>query len=204
MQFLKIFEKSIYKRSKKIEGHFVLLNHNKKSVYNYYNQNKEILIKNIYDFTYDKNNVHLFEAYSLSLLLKKEYLPSSLFLLKEKFYNSLSYAGIVIFIITLLLFLFTIFFTRFLSRVFYLYDLRSKGKTNLYKQLKDRYALAIIASNDSLCDIDLKKNTIFFSKKWENTFFYDKNKINSIDAWHELIHEEDKKEVKQSFTEHLE
>ena len=204
MQFLKIFEKSIYKRSKKIEGHFVLLNHNKKSVYNYYNQNKEILIKNIYDFTYDKNNVHLFEAYSLSLLLKKEYLPSSLFLLKEKFYNSLSYAGIVIFIITLLLFLFTIFFTRFLSRVFYLYDLRSKGKTNLYKQLKDRYALAIIASNDSLCDIDLEKNIIFFSKKWEDTFFYDKNKINSIDAWHELIHEEDKEVVKQLFTEHLE
>ena len=83
MIFLTILEESLHKKSKEIEGHFILLNHDKKSAYNYYNQNKEILIKNIYDFTYDKNNVHHFEAYSLSLLLKKEYLPSSLFLIKR-------------------------------------------------------------------------------------------------------------------------
>jgi len=204
IQILSILKKKVYEKSKNVKGHFILLNDKKQSVYNYYGQNKEIAIKNIYDFTYDEKNVHELKPYSLRLLLKKDYLPSSTFLIKEGFYNAIRYTAVGIIVVSLLLLLFTILFTRFLYRVFHLHDLRLKGKNKLYKQLKDRYALAIIASNDSLCDIDLEKNKIFFSKKWEDTFFYDKNKINSIDDWHELIHEEDKIKVKELFTEHLE
>lgn len=41
-----------------------------------------------------------------------------------------------------------------------------KQKNLLFKKWKERYELAIIASNDGLWDMDLKSRKFSFSNKW--------------------------------------
>ncbi len=73
----------------------------------------------------------------------------------------------------------------------------------MYKKWKERYELAIIASNDGLWDIDLKTRHIYFSKKWLEMFGFKDGDINTIEEWFELIHKEDRPNVRNKFEEHL-
>ena len=98
----------------------------------------------------------------------------------------------------------SIIFAKFITTIFLQYNKRLKNKTNLYKKLKDRYELAIIASDYGLWDIDLKTNKIFFSKKWLEMFAYQSKKITTLEEWLSLIHQKDQSDVRKKLTAHLE
>jgi len=64
---------------------------------------------------------------------------------------------------------------------------------------KNRFELAIIASNDGLWDIDFTKDKIYFSSKWLEISGYDKGEIKKFADWVSLIHKDDKDTVKLIF-----
>ena len=52
-------------------------------------------------------------------------------------------------------------------------------------------------------DINFEKDVIYFSDKWLEMFGYKKGDITTFDQWLNLIHENDKQKVQNTFDEHL-
>lgn len=120
--------------------------------------------------------------------------------IKSDYTNWLLQIFVYILVITTVLILITFSFISFLKEVFTRYNNNLKEKTQTLEHWKKRFELAIIASNDGLWDIDFKKNKIFFSKKWLEMFEYEKDEIKTLDDWFNLIHNEDKQNVKKLFS----
>ncbi|MDH5719652.1 MAG: EAL domain-containing protein [Spirochaetia bacterium] len=69
---------------------------------------------------------------------------------------------------------------------------------------EERYALAAKGANDGLWDWNISNETMFFSARWKNMLGYHDSEIkNSINEWYELLHPEDKEQVKLEIERHI-
>ena len=80
---------------------------------------------------------------------------------------------------------------------------RLERRNFLFKKWKERYELAIIASNDGLWDMNLESKRIFFSNKWLEMFGYERNDIQTFDDWIDLIHKDDRQKVLVEYKKHI-
>ncbi len=102
-------------------------------------------------------------------------------------------------IITVILLIATYMFSRFIKRVFSIYNDDLETKTISLEHWKKRFELAIIASNDGMWDINFKTKKIYFSDKWLEMSGYNRDEIVDLNSWFELIHNEDRKIVEPLF-----
>ena len=117
-------------------------------------------------------------------------------------YNTLFFTILMyIVLISTILILFSLFFSNFTKNVLDRYNKKLQLRTNSLKHWKNRFELAIIASNDGLWDIDFDNNKIYFSNKWLEISGYEKGEIEGFSDWFNLIHKDDKNKVELIFEE---
>ncbi len=64
------------------------------------------------------------------------------------------------------LILFSLLFSKFTKKILDRYNKELQERTDSLTHWKNRFELAIIASNDGLWDIDFESDKIYFSDKW--------------------------------------
>ncbi|UTJ06346.1 PAS domain-containing sensor histidine kinase [Arcobacter roscoffensis] len=194
--------------SSKLEekAHFVFYDINEKVVYNYNGENKKILVKDInrFDLLDNNNFVYTFPKYNYKVIVKNNYIEKRKKEIKLDQEHRMLIGIFLILFIAILLITTANIFGRFINTIFNRYNKRLERKNLLLTKWKDRYELAIIASNDGLWDVNLKTNKIFFSNKWLNMFGYKRDEIQNFKEWLTLVHEDDKPEVLKKFSEHVE
>jgi PAS domain S-box-containing protein len=193
-------------KSKNINNaYFCFYDKNKETVFNYYGKAKEIPIKNISNFisTKDKSLKYQFKKYQSEIFVKENFLENAIKEIKGDYEYKIIMSLLTIIFVALLLITTSNIFGRFINTIFNRYNKRIKTKNILYKKWKDRYELAIIASNDGLWDINLETNEIFFSNKWLEMFGYKRDDIQNLDQWLSLIHKDDKEKVIKEFDSHI-
>lgn len=68
---------------------------------------------------------------------------------------------------------------------------------------KELFELAIGASNDGIWEWNFETNELYFSNRWKEMFGYEPDEIdNTVDAWSELIFEEDKERALKLVEDH--
>lgn len=194
--------------SSKLEkkAHFVFYDINEKVVYNYNGKNKRILVKDInrFDLLDNNNFVYTFPKYNYKIIVKNNYIEKRKKEIKLDQENRMLIGIFLILFVAILLITTANIFGRFINSIFNRYNKRLERKNLLLTKWKDRYELAIIASNDGLWDVNLKTNKIFFSNKWLNMFGYKRDEIQNFKEWLTLVHEDDKPEVLKKFSKHVE
>jgi PAS domain S-box-containing protein len=103
----------------------------------------------------------------------------------------------------LILLLASVLFSRFITVIIVKYNQNQKKQNELLTEWKERYKLAIIASNDGFWDINLDNWEIYFSKRWYEMYGYQEGDVNNFDEWLSLVHKEDRRGVKELFDMHL-
>lgn len=104
---------------------------------------------------------------------------------------------------TLVLIFITTIFSSYIKRIFSAYNKRLEHKNRLLNIWKERFELAIIASNDGLWDTNFETGKTFFSKKWLDMLGYTSGDITSYEEWFELIHKDDRTLVHNTLSEHI-
>jgi len=120
-------------------------------------------------------------------------------------YNSL-FLNITMYILLIALGLIvsSLIFSNFTKKILDRYNKELQDRTKSLIHWKNRFELAIIASNDGLWDIDFQTNEIYFSDKWLEISAYERDEIKKFSHWFNLIHKDDKDNVKLLFDEILE
>ncbi len=190
-------------------------------VYNYYNKGQKIDAKYILEKDrlnssnailqkYIKNeqidvssDIYNFSKYNFLISIKSFSFPTELSNLEYEYNSRLSISVAIVILIALFLVIASALFSKFINNIFHRYNKRLETRNIMYKKWKERYELAIIASNDGLWDIDLGSKQIYFSKKWLDMFGYKDGDVNTLDEWFNLIHEDDKQSVQKKFDEHV-
>ena len=208
MNFLtkKVIFDTIIPKSKNINNaYFCFYDKNKKTVFNYYGEAKELSINEIPDFKSikDKSLTYVFQKYQYEIFVKETFLEDEIRKIKGDYEYKTIMSLLTIIFMALLLITTSNIFARFINTIFNRYNKRIETKSILYKKWKDRYELAIIASNDGLWDINLDTNEIFFSNKWLDMFGYKRDDIENFDQWIELVHKDDKEKVLKKFQLHV-
>jgi len=93
-------------------------------------------------------------------------------------------------------------FSNIIRRILRRYNTQLHHTHERLRRLKERYELAIIASNDGLWDTNFKTRKTFFSQKWLDILGYKPGEIQSFNAWFSLMHPEDTERVQAAFKEH--
>lgn len=109
---------------------------------------------------------------------------------------------IVLFSVSVLIFS-TSVFAAFIKRIFSFYNKRLENKNRLLNILKERFELAVIASNDGLWDTNFETGKTFFSKKWLDILGYSSGDIKSYKEWFELIHKEDRELLTRALNDNI-
>lgn len=202
-------------KSRSIDGYYWYYDYLNSYVYNYKNKKFKTMISDLKDKNkiikmYENNisskraDVYDFKKYQYLVAINNtKTIAAELDLINEEYRQKSISFFTIIFITSLLLIVLIILFSKFITNIFKKYNHRLKLKNKLYKEWKDRYELAIIASNDGFWDVDFESNKIYFSKHWLKMFNYKKEDITTFDTWFELIHEEDKNLVQKSLDSHL-
>lgn len=212
-----IVQKSKYYK----DSYFWFYDYNLGYVYNYYNKGQKIDAKFILekdrlnssneilkkyqnsDVQNSSESIYNFSKYNFLVSIKSFTLPQKVSELKYDYNSKLSIAVSLVVLIAMFLVVASTLFSKFINKIFHRYNKRLETRNIMYKKWKERYELAIIASNDGLWDIDLKTNHIYFSKKWLEMLGYKDGDINNLDEWFELIHYEDRENVRKKFNEHI-
>ena len=221
--------KSLFKKSKALNNYFWFYDYHNDVIYNYNNNGKvedyasvmnifntdesNDILRYYHDNKKDNNtlneNIFNFQKYQYLVAIEepKMEMPSNI---KEKiskieieYVNKFTTASLTIFFIAIFLGVVTVTFLKYINKILAHYSRRLEAKNKLQQLWKERYELAIIASNDGLWDIDFVQNKIYFSNKWLEMFGYSKDDISTIQQWLNLIHENDKEQVKKHFEAHL-
>ena len=122
--------------------------------------------------------------------------------IKKEFRNKRKNISIFIIAVTAILLLFSAFFSKFIKTIFSNYSRREQRKNEQIANLKERYELAVIASNDGLWDTNFKANRTFFSQKWLDMLGYKKGDMRSYQDWIDIIHPDDRSRVLNEIREH--
>ena len=196
---------SILIKSKTIENaHFYFYDGEDKTVFNYYGNAKKSRVKFIKNFdTKHDSSSYKFSKYHFDIGIRSTSLNEKVKEIKGIYEYKLILGFLTIIFIALLLITASNVFGRYINTIFNRYNRRLERRNLLYKKWKDRYGLAIIASNDGLWDINLDTKEIFFSNKWLDMFGYKRDDIKYFDDWLNLIHEDDKQKVLDEFDNHI-
>ena len=197
---------SIIAKSKTLNNsHFYFYDVHENSVFNYKMSGKIQNIEEIDDFKEKSSNdfSYTFPKYQYKIFIRTNENNQEKKKIEEEYETKLiGFYLLVTFIALLLITSFNIF-GKFINTIFNRYNKRLERKNFLFKKWKERYELAIIASNDGLWDMDLETKKIFFSNKWLEMFGYKRNDIQTFDEWLSLIHEDDKQRVLDEFERHI-
>lgn len=197
---------SIYTKSKTFNNsHFYFYDINEKKVLNYYMNNELKDVSEIENFLEaSKNDLsYTFPKYQFKIFIKDGPFNKEKKDIEEQYQTKIVMSFLLIVFIALLLITAANIFGRFINTIFNRYNRRLEQKNLLFKKWKERYELAIIASNDGLWDMDLKSRKIFFSNKWLDMFGYTRNDIQNFEQWIDLIHNEDKQKVLFEYEKHI-
>ena len=214
---------SIVQKSKYYNhSYFWFYDYNLGYVYNYYNKGQKldakyilekdrlnssnIILKKYLENKADNesSSIYNFTKYNFLISIKSFNLPTKVSQLKFEYNSKLILSILIVCLVSLILIIASILFSRFITKIFHIYNKRLENRNTLYKKWKERYELAIIASNDGLWDIDLKTGHIYFSKKWLDMFGYEDGDINTLMQWLDLIHEDDREFVENRLNNHIE
>jgi PAS domain S-box-containing protein len=202
----KVILDTILAKSKNINNaYFCFYDKNNETVFNYYGKGKELSINEIKNFNLirEKSITHAFQKYEFEIFVKETFLKDEIRKIKGDYEYKIIMSLLTIVFVALLLITTSNIFARFINTIFNRYNKRIETKSILYKKWKDRYSLAIIASNDGLWDINLETNEIFFSNKWLDMFGYKRDDIQNFDQWFALIHKDDKEKVLKKYEAHV-
>jgi len=108
----------------------------------------------------------------------------------------------IILTVGILLLLFARTFSNMIRTILRRYNKRLKQAHSRLQRLKERYELAVIASNDGLWDTNFKTGKTFFSQKWLDILGYKPGEVQSFDAWLSLMHPDDTQRVLDTLKEH--
>ena len=197
---------SIYSKSKTLNNsHFYFYDLNEKKILNYYMNNEVKDVSEIKNFLEDSKNdlSYTFPKYQFKIFIKDGPFNKEKRDIEEQYQTKMVMSFLVVVFIALLLITSANIFGRFINTILNRYNRRLEQKNLLFKKWKERYELAIIASNDGLWDMDLKSRKIFFSKKWLDMFGYTRNDIQDFEQWINLIHNEDKEKVLNEYEKHI-
>ncbi len=110
--------------------------------------------------------------------------------------------ALIIVLVWIVLLAATVFFSHFIKKIFGAFNRREERKSRQISSLKERYELAVIASNDGLWDTNFKTKKTFFSKKWLDMLGYERGDIRSYDDWLSIIHPDDLHRVIEDIRTH--
>jgi len=122
--------------------------------------------------------------------------------IKRSFIDKRNTVAMIIILVAVLLLAFTVLFSDFIKHIFGAFNRREERKNRQIKSLKERYELAVIASNDGLWDTNFRTKKTFFSKKWLDMLGYDRADIRSYDDWLSIIHPDDVHRVIEDIRAH--
>jgi PAS domain S-box-containing protein len=72
------------------------------------------------------------------------------------------------------------------------------------REQQERFALAVLATNDGLWDWDLRSNTVYYSPRWKAVLGYAEHEIaNSPEEWQSRIHPDDRERAQATLHAHL-
>jgi PAS domain S-box-containing protein len=111
---------------------------------------------------------------------------------------------VLISVITAVLLGASLMFSGFIKHIFASYNRRFERRNRLLQALKERFELAVIASNDGLWDTNFKTGKTFFSPTWLKMLGYAKEDVRTYAQWQTLIHPDDKSRVFKIMQEHME
>jgi len=143
-----------------------------------------------------------FAKYFLTVGINKHTDTTLIEEIQKTYKNKLILIFAIIFFIAMIFITATTIFSTFIKRIFTSFNRRFENKTKQIVRLKERYELAVIASNDGLWDTNFKTNKTFFSKKWLNMLGYNIGDISSYQEWFELLHVNDKSKIKKILKEY--
>ncbi len=170
-------------------------NQKKYEILNHFDKNEEMSNSfNNYALYNSKFKFLISIDYSKKILINEKEI-------KDKYNSFFSLISRYILIITFILILFLLWFSNFTKKILDRYNKELEDKTNSLTHWKNRFELAIIASNDGLWDIDFTNDKIYFSKKWLEISGYEKGEIAKFSDWYSLIHKDDRDNVKLLFDE---
>ena len=209
------------------KGYFYFYDFNDKYFYNFFNNKKWQSLKNILSTSnikqskliktivrekdrvkLQKINFYNFDKFGFGIGMKpnKNLITDKYLEQKQEIEQSFqSKREIIIAIVltfTLILIIASFVFAKFVKKIFSTYNKRFETKNILLEKWKERYELAIIATNDGLWDINFKSGKIFFSKRWLDMFGYSKGDINSYEEWLNLVHKDDRDSVAKKMNDH--
>lgn len=200
-----IFDSIVTKSKSLNNSHFYFYDIHEKKVFNYNMSEKVEDLDSIENFLENSKNdfSYIFPKYQYKIFIKTNPNNKDIKKIKQEYETKLiAFFLLVLFISLILITSFNIF-GRFINAIFNRYNKRLERKNILFKKWKERYELAIIASNDGLWDMDLQTKQIFFSNKWLTMFGYERNDIQTFENWLNLIHENDKQKVINEFEKHI-
>ena len=200
-----IFDSIVAKSKTLNNSHFYFYDIYEKEVFNFNMSGKIEDEKNIKNFEEEslKDFSYTFPKYQYKVFIRTNSNNLEKKKIEDEFETKLiGFYLLVTFIALLLITSFNIF-GKFINTIFNRYNNRLERRNFLFKKWKDRYELAIIASNDGLWDMDLNTKKIFFSNKWLEMFGYKRNDIQTFDEWLTLVHEDDKQKVLDEFEKHI-
>ena len=202
----KVILDSIYAKSKTLSNaHFYFYDINEGTVFNYYMKDTLKDVSEIENFEQISQNdlSYIFPKYQYKIFIKNNPLTKEKKLIDQQYKTKIIISYLLVIFVALFLILTANIFGRFISTIFNRYNRRLERKNFLFKKWKDRYELAIIASNDGLWDMDLRTKEIFFSNKWLDMFGYKRNDVQNFDEWLSLVHEDDKQKVLNEYKKHI-
>ncbi len=208
---------SIVSKSKAYENsYFWFYDYANGFVYNYYNKAHKISENNLLkedrinfvkyknpEFLKNQDNSYNFTKYQFLVSVKSFEIYEKIDSIKKEYHTKLTISITIVILVSLFMVFMSVAFAKFVNTLFNRYNRRLEMKNSLYKKWKERYELAIIASNDGLWDINLDTKEIFFSNRWLEMFGYERGFVKNFNEWLNLIHDNDRGKVKQRFEEHL-
>ncbi len=126
----------------------------------------------------------------------------TIFDIKSKLRKRRDVLALLMTIALIVMLLFSFLFSKVIKSIFANYERIEKKKNRQISKLKERYELAVIASNDGLWDVNFKTNYTYFSQKWYDMLGYTPEEIKSYSDWIGLIHPDDKDRVLNKIQEH--
>ena len=191
-----------------------------KSTYNFKNESLYEHVPTLLAKKKDTYKYRVLEHFNVMEEMNKEFINRTLYNSKYKFAISIDYdenfslntknikdeyhsffitIAIYIVLFTLVLIIASLLFSRFTKNILDRYNKELQVKTDSLTHWKNRFELAIIASNDGLWDIDFHSDKIYFSDKWLEISGYNEGEVISFANWFNLIHKDDKNDVEQLF-----
>ena len=182
--------------------YFWIYNNSKKNSFNIQNRKKWDIAVNI---NKEDSIFYYFEKQQITIGItqKSQFIKENIEKIEADYIQKRNFNIFIIVMSTFMLMAFTTLFSSFIKDRFASYNKRFENKNRQLNRVKQRYQLAIIASNDGLWDTDLETGDIYFSKKWLDMLGYKAGEISSYKEWLNLLHEKDKVKIEQTIKDYI-